>query len=132
MVSFDFDGTLSRKDVQRYAVSLIERGIEVWIVTSRQKTETAHAKGWHWVERQNDDLYEVADGCGIPRERIFFTEFADKIEYLSGKGFAFHIDDSVDELMAILESKDACRPVNVGHFEWEATCEEALRSASLG
>lgn len=129
-VSFDFDGTLSRGDIQRYAVSLVERGIEVWIVTSRQKTETALAKGWHWVERQNAELYEVAERCGIPRERIVFTEFVDKIEYLSGKGFAFHIDDSVDELMAILEKKDPCKPVNVDHFEWEATCEEALRSAS--
>jgi hypothetical protein len=129
-VSFDFDGTLSRKDIQRYAASLVERGVDVWIVTSRQKTETALSNGWHWVERQNAELYEVAERCGIPRERIVFTEFVDKIEYLSGKGFAFHIDDSVDELMAILGSGDSCRPVNVDHFEWEATCEEALRSAS--
>ena len=34
-VSFDFDGTLSRKDVQEYAKSLVNSGLEVWIVTSR-------------------------------------------------------------------------------------------------
>ena len=31
IVTFDFDGTLSRKDVQEYAIELIERGIDVWV-----------------------------------------------------------------------------------------------------
>ena len=34
IVSFDFDSTLSRKDVQEYAKELLERGIDVWVVTT--------------------------------------------------------------------------------------------------
>lgn len=126
-VSFDFDGTLSRKDVQDFAKSLVESGHDVWIVTSRIATEPALAKGWHWIERQNQELYDVAKQVGIKKENIIFTEFVDKIEFLKGKKFIFHIDDDVDELMAILNSKDSCKTVNVGHFEWKETCQNILQ-----
>ena len=128
-VSFDFDGTLGREDVQKYARCLVRDGHDVWIVTSRCDTERALAKGWWWVKSQNEELYEVAEECGIPREKIVFTEHVDKIVFLKGKGFAFHLDDDVDELMMISESRDACRPVNVGHFEWKETCNTVLESS---
>jgi len=118
-VSFDYDGTLDRKDVQEFAISLIDSGYDVWIVTSRCATEPALAKGWHWVERQNKELYDVAEKCGIPKEKIVFTEHVDKIEYLEGKEFLFHLDDSVDELIEIFKSSDPCEPFNVEFFEWK-------------
>ena len=83
-MSFDYDSTMSRKDIQKYAKELIEEGHDVWIVTSRCATEPALAKGWHWVEKQNQELYDVAEEVGIPREKIVFTEHVDKIEYLQG------------------------------------------------
>jgi len=127
-VSFDFDGTLSRKDVQEFAKSLVQSGHDVWIVTSRIETEPALKKGWYWIERQNQELYDVAENVGIKRENIIFTEFVDKIEFLRGKNFVFHIDDDVDELMAILSSKDTCKTVNVCHFEWKENCENILQN----
>jgi hypothetical protein len=126
-VSFDFDGTLSRKDVQEFAKELVNDGYEVWIVTSRIATEPALAKGWHWIERQNQELYDVAQECGIPRERIQFTEFVDKIEFLKGKEFIFHLDDDIDELIAILESDDNCQGLNVDHFDWKNNCKSLLK-----
>lgn len=117
--SFDFDSTLDRVDVQRFAIELIEKGWDVWIVTSRCDTERALAKGWHWVERQNEQLYKVANDVGIKRENIIFTEHVDKIVYLKDKGFLFHLDDDVDELMAIRESGDGCYPICVDYFEWQ-------------
>ena len=125
-VSFDFDSTLDRKDVQSFAKELVIFGHDVWIVTSRCATEPALAKGWYWVEKQNQELYDVAEEVGIPREKIVFTEHVDKIEYLQGKGFLFHIDDDVDELVEIVKSGDSCRVVNVGHFEWELDCRKIL------
>ena len=35
LVTFDFDGTLSRNDVQEYALELMSKGVDVWVVTSR-------------------------------------------------------------------------------------------------
>jgi hypothetical protein len=125
-VSFDFDGTLSRKDVQKFASKLVKSGFEVWIVTSRCATESALAKGWWWVEKQNQQLYDVAEECGISRERIQFTEHVDKIEFLEGKNFVFHLDDDMDELIEIKKSGDPCGPINVGHNDWEIFCIEEL------
>jgi hypothetical protein len=125
-LSFDYDGTLCRKDVQEYAISLVNKGYDVWIVTSRMNTENALAKGFHWVKRQNEELYKVAEKCGIPIENIYFTEHIDKIVFLKDKQFIFHIDDSVDELMYILESGDSCKPVNVEHSDWLIHCNEIL------
>ena len=126
-VSFDFDGTLARPDVQRFAKELVSWGNDVWIVTSRIATEPALEKGWHWIERQNEELYLVAEDCGIPKDRIVFTEHVDKIVYLEGKGFLFHLDDDEYELMAILGSKDKCKPINVNYFDWENACRELLK-----
>jgi hypothetical protein len=125
-VSFDFDGTLSRRDVQDYAITLVNDGHEVWIVTSRVNTENALAKGWHWIKRQNQELYDVAGKCGIKKEHIFFTEHTDKIDFLKGKGFVFHIDDDVDELLEIIKSHDPCKCVNVEHSDWLIHCTEIL------
>ena len=125
-VSFDFDSTLSRRDVQEYAKSLVNSNHDVWIVTSRCATEPALAKGWWWVEKQNQELYDVADSVGIPRDKIVFTEHVDKIIYLNGKEFVFHLDDDVEELIAIMQSGDLCKPINVEHMDWEQDCNKLL------
>jgi hypothetical protein len=130
-VSFDFDGTLSRKDVQKLAKDLVSEGYEVWIVTSRFSDEAAKDKKWHWIEGQNQKLFDVAEDCGIKLENIHFTNMESKSLFLEGKGFIFHLDDDDIELMDILESNRStevkCFPVNVEHFEWKETCKEILR-----
>lgn len=125
-VSFDYDATLSRKDVQEFAKKLVSRGIEVWIVTSRFDDETAKEKAWWWIKDQNNNLFEVADECGIRRENIKFTNMESKSIFLKDKSFTFHLDDDYIELLDILESGDKCLPVNVDHFEWKETCLNVL------
>lgn len=126
-ISFDFDSTMSRKDVQLFAKELIAQGHELWIVTSRCATEPALEKGWYWVERQNQELYDVAEEVGIPRERIVFTEHVDKIEFLEGKGFVVHVDDDPDELWEIRKSGDPCGVVNVDHSDWRLHFAEYVK-----
>lgn len=99
-VSFDFDSTLSRNDVEIYAKELISRNIEVWICTSRYSTENVPNKEW------NDDLFFVADSVGIKREHIIFTNATDKCEHLNNKGFKWHIDDDNIELSLIRTNTD--------------------------
>ena len=126
-VSFDFDSTLSRKDVQEFAKQLVNEGHEVWIVTSRFDTETIIAKNWHWCKDQNQKVFEVAEYCGIKIEHIKFTCMQSKSIFLKDKGFVFHVDDDGIELMDILESGNKCFPVNVDHFEWKETCINKLK-----
>jgi len=128
-VSFDFDHTLSRKDVQSFAKELANEGHEVWIVTSRFSDEAAKEKKWHWIEGQNQKLFDVAEECGIKKENIYFTCMESKSHFLKGKGFIFHLDDDDIELMDILETKDGCRPIHVDHFEWKETCKNILKKS---
>ena len=126
-VSFDFDSTLSRHDVQRFAKELINDGVEVWIVTSRISNEQAKLeyKDNYTLDRiykSNKKLFRVADNVGIKREHINFCNFTNKIEFIKGKNFIFHLDDDSDELIAIFESKDSCQPINVNHMDWEIDC----------
>lgn len=129
-VSFDFDSTLSRKDVQEFAKELVNDGHEVWIVTSRFDDETAMQKNWHWIKGQNQKLFDIADECGIKRDNIKFTCMESKCFFLEGKDFAFHLDDDDIELMDILQNNkftgDECFPVHVEHFEWKETCRNIL------
>lgn len=126
-VSFDFDNTLSRSDVQEFSKDLVSKGIEVWIVTSRFDDESAMEKNWHWIKGQNQTLFDIADDCGIRKENIKFTCMESKSIFLKDKGFIFHLDDDSIELMDILEIGDKCFPANVDHFEWKITCQEKIK-----
>jgi len=126
-VSFDFDSTLSRKDVQEFAKELVNEGQEVWIVTSRFDDESAMKKNWHWIKGQNQKLFDVAEDCGIKKENIHFTCMESKSIFIKNKGFVFHLDDDDFELMDIFESKDKCRAIHVDHFEWKETCKNILQ-----
>lgn len=129
-VSFDFDHTLSRKDVQEFAKELVDEGHEVWIVTSRFDDETAMSKNWHWIKGQNQKLFDIAEQCGIKKENIHFTCMQSKSYFLENKDFAFHLDDDDIELMDILESNkftsNKCFPANVDHSEWKENCRNIL------
>jgi len=132
-VSFDFDHTLSRKDVQVFAKQLVDDGHEVWIVTSRFSDEAAKEKKWHWIEGQNQKLFDVAEECGIKKENIQFTCMESKSLFLKDKGFIFHLDDDDIELMDILDNNrytgDNCFPVHVEHFEWKENCQNILKKS---
>ena len=124
-VSFDYDGTLALPHVEEFAKELVEQGYEVWVVTSRVSEEDSILHPWGGTDR-NKDLWESCKRIGIPEDRVKFTAFVDKIEFLDGMGFLFHLDDDLYELTAIMESKDSCQPLNVGHFEWKENCLEVL------
>ena len=95
IVTFDFDSTLSRKDVQEYAQSLIQQGIDVWVLTSRYDELHKH-KYQH--NPTNEDLYNVVHSLGMPRTKIRFTCMRDKAEYLFGTNVIWHLDDDSVEL----------------------------------
>lgn len=92
-ISFDFDDTLSRPEVQHYAEMFIKDGHEVWIVTSRMSNERAQNPSW------NKDLYFVADCVGI--ENIHFCNLQPKHEFFEDENFDIHLDDDPDDVEGI-------------------------------
>jgi len=133
-VSFDFDSTLSRHDVQQFAKELVQKGHEVWIVTSRisneqSKIEYSNNYTLDRIYKSNKKLFRVADNVGIPRSNIQFMNFQMKSEFIKDKGFVFHLDDDPDELWDIIATKDPCKAINADHFDWERDCREVLNKS---
>ena len=120
-VSFDFDNTLSRKDVQEYAIELINRKVDVWVCTSRTSDP---------YKLNNDDLFKIADEIGISRSSIIFTGYENKSDHLNDKEFLWHLDDDVIELSFIKTDSDVV-PVSIYKNEnWKLECESYLRLLS--
>ena len=132
--SFDFDGTLELKSIQAYAAELLTRDwVEVWICTSRFGDDEKYKRFFHTttnVDLTNNDLWEVAERLGIPKERIHFTDMADKYEWLKGKDFVWHIDDDWVENRLILNNCAPTRAISsFGNPNWKGKCERLLQNA---
>ena len=92
-VSFDYDLTLSRQDVQDFCKEMMDKGADVYVCTFRTKEyNDALFKIVDKSTPANSDLFEVTDKLGIPRENIIFTEMEEKSKFLTDD-FIFHLDD---------------------------------------
>lgn len=100
-VSFDFDLTLSRGDVQTYAKELLDSNIEVWIVTARSPRDP-----------DNSVLFSVAERLGISNEHIKFTAGLRKAFFFKEyPDFVWHLDDDVKEFIT-MENKEV-KPIGI-------------------
>lgn len=118
-VSFDFDSTLDKKLVQEFAESLINKGHEIWICTSRTHPDNSKP-GW------NDDLFLVSDRLGIPRDQIIFCNHEIKSDFLKDKGFVWHLDDDWIELNEINRTTDIVGISVFGNSTWKQKCTKLL------
>lgn len=121
-ISFDFDDTLDRPSVQKYAKELIERGVEVWITTSRHSD-----KDDDWAKDWNDDLYEVTDRLGIPRERIRFTNMVDKYKFFLEEDFIWHLDDDWVCNRLINRHTKTKAITHIGSGNWINKCNKLIK-----
>lgn len=126
IVSFDFDNTLSRLDVQQYAKELIARGVEVYVLTSRYDELHKHR---YKHNPTLEDLYKVTDGVGIPRNRIRFQIMRDKSEYLYGTNVLWHLDDDWLEVNQI-NKETKVKGISFIGGKWKDQCEELLAAHS--
>lgn len=127
-VSFDFDATLSKKKAQDFAAKLISEGHEVWVHTTRSKEEDQPFWIINGVKRKrgNDDLFEVTDRLGIPRERIVFTNHEFKAGFLEKKDFVMHLDDDWLEIKELLNTD--VKGISVfGNPNWQEEAEKLLK-----
>lgn len=98
IVTFDFDNTLTRKDVQTFAYSLNKNVFDVWVLTSRYDDIHKHK---YPINPCNDDLYKIINSLGIPRYKVRFQCMRPKYEYLFGSNVVWHLDDDSIELNLI-------------------------------
>ncbi len=122
-VSFDFDSTLSVPYIQRYAKYLINKGVDVWICTSRVSCDEALKRFKSYGH--NDDLFTVSSELGISKEKVIFTNHNNKIDYLRDKGFVWHLDDDVIEL-SFFKNEDVVGISCYRNNTWKVECEKLL------
>lgn len=119
-VSFDFDNTLTRLEVQVYAKELVERGLDIWVTTSRYATDPGGKDKW------NNDLFKIIDKLKIPRVNVIFCEMIEKSKLISDKNFIWHLDDDSIELESI-NNHTMCVGIYVeDSFIWKKKCEKLL------
>ena len=122
-VTFDFDNTLSRSDVQEYAKELIKKGFDVWVLTSRY--DDLHKHRYH-LNPTNEDLWGVVDLLGIPKHKVRFTCFQPKSNYLDGTNVLWHLDDDQVELESIIDLELKTIPISVLDKNWIDLCNMVL------
>lgn len=132
IVSFDFDSTLNRPDIKDFCKSLILKGIEVWVVTSRADTDNQP----DWIingfrqKQGNDDLFKITDELKIPRNRIIFTNHEFKSNFLPN-GCIWHLDDDWTEIRDIeLNNKTIKGISQFGNKNWKSDCLSLLKNIS--
>lgn len=122
IVTFDFDSTLSHKIVQDFAKSLMLKGFDVWVLTSRYDELHKH-KYRH--NPTNEDLYKVTDRLGIERNKIRFQCMRPKAEYLFGTNVIWHLDDDYVEVNEI-NSQTQTKGIDVTLKGWKKECKSIL------
>lgn len=139
-VSFDFDGTLELPEIQEYAKSLIKKGIEVWIVTTRYDANHMHRwreqfpeAEWAAIFSEHDgdpnfNVWGVAESLGIPRHHVRFTCMQYKHTYLSETKFVFHLDDNPEEMRHAKAHNCNVPFVDVTHPNWKEVCDEHIEN----
>lgn len=122
IVTFDFDSTLSHKIVQDFAKSLILKGFDVFVLTSRYDELHKHK---YRVNPTNEDLYNVTDNLGICRTKIRFQCMRDKAEYLFGTNVIWHLDDDIFEVESI-NRETTTKGIDVTKKGWKKECKTLL------
>ena len=111
-ISFDYDGTLSRKGVQEFAGEMIDAGHKVIIVTNRVSTGS------------NADIQAVAKSLGIPKNNINFCEGLGKVRFMHPfLKIDVHLDDDWIECDSIYDTHGIETVKMFGNPEWK---EEVL------
>lgn len=95
-ISFDFDGCLTREDVQMMARITVKEGKhDVFVTTARWPDPMMHL--WE-PGASNEDMYKILDSVGISRTNIIFTNSGTKADFLVRAGVDIHLDDNKDQL----------------------------------
>lgn len=95
-ISFDYDNTLSRKDIQSLAQRLISEGHNIFIVTTRldnlRKTK---------YKNTNNDILHTVKRLGINPLNVIFTNQLPKHTFFVYADIQIHVDDNPKEVMGI-------------------------------
>jgi hypothetical protein len=134
-VSFDFDGTLATKHVQRYAKELVDKGLNVHVVTRRYEKASMYLKndiknfGILNLEEEHKYLFDVCEEVGIKKENIHFMNMSNKeLFFIENSHFIWHLDDDNTELREI-NSSTCVKGISV-YGQYKHKCDKIIQIAN--
>jgi hypothetical protein len=129
-VSFDFDDTLEFKIIQNYANELIEKGIDIYIVTTRYE-DTSNYPNNRDGHLNHNELLKVAKNLGIKYDHIYFTNYQDKWPFFIDKDFIWHLDDNNIECNMITTNTRNKTKGIVFKSNWKHKCNKLLNITNI-
>ena len=139
-IALDFDGSLGhQKSIQEYAKKLISDGIDVHIVTRRYDNPDKYGKlfcqvyGIKDINKEHQELFDIADECRIKRENIHFMNMVDKYEFFAAnKGFLWHLDDDQFEINDINQHTKTIGISCSNGSNWKSKCDRLIKKKLNG
>lgn len=113
-VSFDFDGTLQKKDVQDYAMSIKDH-CNLIIVTHRMPFLSYR------------DIYQVAEKIGIPKGNINFVHKSGKVKFFQKHPVSLHLDNNHFVVLEI-RKKAQVNALDVNNTNWKRDADYIINS----
>lgn len=107
-VTIDYDGTLTRKDVQEFVGHLVTAKVKVFIITSRYDELHKHLYPGMVTSQE---VFILAGKLGIPISRVIFTNMESKGIYLKNTNVIMHLDDDESHLQELID--EGCKTVGI-------------------
>jgi len=125
LITVDFDGTLTRPDVQAFVKEAITEGHRVIIVTLRHTEKVSNYMFGENPSGWNTDVIKLGKELGC--ERIFLTNGVEKHKYISPLEPAIHLDDVRSEVKQINEN---CKTLAIwiNKSVWKVTANRILNN----
>lgn len=124
-VTIDYDGTLSRTEVQEFVKELIQSKVKVFILTSR--FDELHKHLYPGFQLLHQDIHQTAMSVGIPVHRIIMTNMESKGKYLKETNVLFHLDDDESHLQELIDEGCKTVGINVRSNGWKELCYHLLK-----
>lgn len=103
-VAIDFDNTLTEPHIEEMVKTLMNNGVEVYIVTFRYDDASHYKYNGRYQPANNDDLWEAVERLGLSK-RVYFTNCKPKSDYLNDVGdFLFLLDDDERVIKDVTEN----------------------------
>lgn len=112
-VSFDYDDTLEEEEVYLFALDLLNRGFDVWIITSRPPEVIG-------------DIRNAARNLGVFQEHIVATNLDYKYGIIGSIKPIFHLDNDWTETKLINTRTNTAGILYGFDPDWKINCEIIL------
>jgi len=123
-IIIDAESALGKRDVQAYIPSLLERGVNVEVLTERYDNEYIRTNK---IDQNDLLLWSLVDVLKIPRKNVRFTNKMSKFPYLEGLNTMCYLTESFNMFNKIKEKRMLVVPINVNIPTWTDVCDKLLK-----